>query len=82
MYDLCSRLACGYSSNLCKAGCDKNDQIYCMRVIFEVVGGLLPVNFALKITTRWIRKVLLNGYLEKFFQGCLLNDEYHSKEVR
>lgn len=81
MYDLSSRLCCGYTSGLCKAGTDKDDQIHSVRVIFEVIGALVPVNFTLKITTPYIRKALLNSYLEKFFQGCLLNDEYYSKEV-
>lgn len=81
MYDLCSLLCSGYTSGLCQAGRDKDSQIYSMRVIFEAVGGLIPVNFTLKVTTRWFRKMLLNSYLEHFFKGCLLNDEYYSKEV-
>lgn len=76
-YDLSARLAFGYSTNMCASGEDLDGSIWNMRVIFNVVGGLVPVPFALKITTRFIRKCLLYVFLEGFYRGCM----YYGKEA-
>lgn len=71
MFDLATLLMSGYSNGLCAAGEDRGGAIGALRVIFNVVGSLVPVPFALNVTTRYIRKCLLNGQLEHLFRWSL-----------
>lgn len=76
-YDFTARLAFGHSTNMCRAGGDIDGSIFNMRVIFNVVGSLVPVPFALKATSRFIRKCLLYVFLEGFYRGCM----YYGKDT-
>jgi hypothetical protein len=71
MFDLATLLMSGYSNGLCAAGEDKGGAIGALRVIFNVVGFLVPVPFALDVTTRYIRKCVLNSRLEHLFRWSL-----------
>lgn len=71
MFDLATLLMSGYSNGLCAAGSDQDGAIGALRVIFNVVGSLVPIPFALDITTRYIRKCVLNSQLEHLFRWSL-----------
>ena len=81
MFDLATLLVGGYSHGLCRAGKDTGGAIAALRVIFNVVGSLVPVPFALDITTKFIRKSILNGKLEHLYRWsmCYTNGESHKK---
>ncbi|KAI5801281.1 cytochrome P450 [Geopyxis carbonaria] len=70
-YDLAAQLSTGKPEGFCRAGCDFDGAIKAMRVIMEVVGGLIPIPFALDVTSRSFRGWLLGGQLDKLYNGIL-----------
>jgi hypothetical protein len=81
MFDLATLLMAGYSRGLCRAGKDADGAIRALRDIFNVVGALVPIPFALKMSTKAIRKAILNSRLERLFRWslCYSNGEPHKK---
>ncbi|KAA8895822.1 cytochrome P450 [Sphaerosporella brunnea] len=79
MFDLATLLMSGYSRGLCLDGKDSDGAIRALRDIFNVVGALVPVSFALKISTKAIRKAILNSRLEHLFSWSIgyQNGESH-----
>jgi len=82
MFDLATLLMGGYSNGLCRAGKDADGAIRALRVIFNVVGSLVPIPFALTVSTKFIRKSILNGKLEHLFKwGICYNKGESEKKV-
>ena len=80
MFDLATLLMSGYSNGLCAAGKDQGGAIGALRVIFNVVGSLVPIPFALTVSTRYIRKCILNSQLEHLFRWSLGYSEGESQK--
>jgi 2-phospho-L-lactate transferase/gluconeogenesis factor (CofD/UPF0052 family) len=81
MFDLATLLMAGYSGGLCLAGSDAGGAIRALRDIFNVVGALIPVSFALTVSTKAIRKAILKSRLEHLFRWGIgyQNGESHKK---
>lgn len=81
MFDLATLLMAGYSRGLCRAGTDAAGAINALRVIFNVVGSLVPIPFALSVTTKSVRKLILNGKLEELFRWSLCYSKGDSEKT-
>jgi hypothetical protein len=81
MFDVATSLMANYSNGLCRDGKDLGGAIGAMRLIFNVVGSLIPVPFALQISTRHFRKWILNSRLEKLFRWAVHYDKGESHKV-
>lgn len=81
MFDLATRLLAGYSGGLCRAGKDAVGAIDAMNAILNVVGFLVPIPFALTVTTKSIRKFLLNSKLEELYRWSLCYGRDGSEKI-
>lgn len=66
-WDATCQIACNFSGGFCLAGKDLWNTLFGLRVIIQVVGGLMPIPQALLITTRWIRRMLLLYFLDQLY---------------
>lgn len=80
-FDLATLLMAGYSNGLCLAGADAQGAIGALRVIFDVVGSLVPIPFALSVSTKAIRKAILNSQLERLFRWGICFDKGESHKI-
>jgi hypothetical protein len=67
MFDLATQLVNNFNHGLCRAGYDNYGAIRATRIVFNVVGSLIPISLTRKVTNKAIRKALLNKYLEKLY---------------
>lgn len=81
MFDLSTRLLAGYSGGLCRAGKDVAGAIDAINVVFNVVGFLVPIPFALTVTTKSIRRFILNGKLEELYRWSLCYSRDGSEKI-
>ncbi|KAI5816399.1 cytochrome P450 [Pyronema omphalodes] len=75
MFDLGTLLMGGYSRGLLRAGKDEHYAIWAARLVFDVVGSLIPVPLSTYVTTRSIRKFLLNKQIEQLYRWALCYDK-------